>query len=137
MNLTFKFVSLPPSDLTIISNEGAVDAIIRLAKTYPGEVTMVCLAPLTNLGLALKSDPSVASQLKEVVIMGGNMEGVGNASIAAEFNFHSDPEAAYVVLDVIKCPVILVSWELCMKYTRIPKVTVPYHYSSIVGLTSE
>ncbi len=88
-----------------------------------GEVTMVCLAPLTNLALALKTAPSVAADLKEVVLMGGNIEGVGNTSIAAEFNFHADPEAAFVVLDAARCPVVVVSWELCFKYIHIPMVS--------------
>ncbi len=84
---------------------------------------MVCLAPLTNLALTLKVSPSVATDLKEVVLMGGNIEGVGNMSIAAEFNFHADPEAAFVVLDAARCPVVMVSWELCFKYIHIPMVS--------------
>ncbi len=84
---------------------------------------MLCLAPLTNLALALKVDPGLSSHLKEVVLMGGNIEGVGNTTIAAEFNFLADPEAAFVVLDrAAPCPVTVVSWELCYKYIHIPMV---------------
>jgi len=36
-----------------VSEEGAVDFLIRIAKEYPGEITIVCLAPLTNLGKAI------------------------------------------------------------------------------------
>jgi inosine-uridine nucleoside N-ribohydrolase len=42
-----------------------------MAHTYPGEVTLVPVGPLTNLGLALRLDPGIASLIKEVVIMGG------------------------------------------------------------------
>lgn len=42
---------------------------------HAGEVTLVCLGPLTNLALALKLDPELGQNLKNVVIMGGNTEG--------------------------------------------------------------
>ena len=40
-----------------------------------GEITLVALAPLTNIALALRLDPGFGSKLKEVYIMGGNTEG--------------------------------------------------------------
>ena len=36
-----------------VSDESAVDFLIRMSKEYPGEITIVCLAPLTNLGKAI------------------------------------------------------------------------------------
>lgn len=41
-----------------------------------GEITLVALAPLTNIALALRLDPDFGSKLKEVFIMGGNIEGI-------------------------------------------------------------
>ena len=87
-------------------------------------MTIVCLAPLTNIALALKTDSSMAANVKEIFLMGGNMEGIGNVSIAAEFNFHADPEAAYVVLDKVKCPTFIVTWEMCFKYVKPEMVMV-------------
>ena len=43
--------------------------------SFSGEVTLVCLGPLTNLALALNLDPELSRNLKNVVIMGGNIEG--------------------------------------------------------------
>ena len=40
---------------------------------FPEEITLVCLGPLTNLALALRLDPLEA--IKEVVVVGGNIEG--------------------------------------------------------------
>ena len=40
-----------------------------------GELTLVALAPLTNIALALRLDPEFGRKLKEVYIMGGNIEG--------------------------------------------------------------
>jgi inosine-uridine nucleoside N-ribohydrolase len=41
----------------------------------PGEVTLLCLGPLTNLALAIRLDPSFLSKLKQLVVMGGSVEG--------------------------------------------------------------
>jgi len=32
---------------------------------------------------------------------------------AAEFNFYFDPEAAYVVLNQLNSPIMMVTWETC------------------------
>ena len=42
-----------------------------------GKITLVCLGPLTNLALALRLDPQMSKKLKEVFILGGNIEGGG------------------------------------------------------------
>jgi pyrimidine-specific ribonucleoside hydrolase len=61
-------------------------------------VTLVPLAPLTNIALLLRTYPRVAAGLARIVFMGGAAL-VGNATAAAEFNVWHDPEAAAVVLD--------------------------------------
>ena len=61
-------------------------------------VTLVPLAPLTNIALLLRTYPSVAKGIREIIFMGGAAE-AGNATASAEFNVFHDPEAAAVVLD--------------------------------------
>lgn len=39
------------------------------------QVSLVALGPLTNLALAVRLDPCFPQKLKELYIMGGNMEG--------------------------------------------------------------
>jgi purine nucleosidase len=73
-------------------------AIIRLARERPGEVTLVCQGPLTNLAIALNVAPELPSLLKSVVVMGGAFGIAGNVTPHAEFNIHADPEAAVEVL---------------------------------------
>lgn len=41
--------------------------------------------------------------------------GVGNTSSSAEYNFYTDPEAAHIVLESAKCPIVIVPWEACLK----------------------
>lgn len=40
-----------------------------------GEITLVALAPLTNVALAIRQDPDFGKKLKSVTIMGGNTQG--------------------------------------------------------------
>ena len=63
-----------------------------------GRITLVPLAPLTNIALLLRTYPETAAGLREIVFIGGAAE-VGNATASSEFNVWHDPEAAVVVLD--------------------------------------
>ena len=61
-------------------------------------VTVVTLAPMTNLALLLRAYPEVFARIGRIVFMGGSAL-AGNATAAAEFNIWHDPEAAAIVLD--------------------------------------
>jgi purine nucleosidase len=74
----------------------AIDFIIAGAAAAPGEITLVATGPLTNVALALRREPRLASWVRDFVIMGGSA-GRGNVNHAAEFNMWADPEAAAVV----------------------------------------
>jgi len=90
-------------------------AIIRLAHEYKGRLTVLALGPLTNLGMAVRLDPSIKDCFREIYGMGGNIEGVGNVTVSAEFNFLVDPEAAYITLSSYNCPITFVPWEVCLR----------------------
>ena len=74
----------------------AIDFIISSAAAAPGEITLVATGPLTNIGLALRREPRLASWVRDFVIMGGSASR-GNVTPAAEFNIWADPEAAAIV----------------------------------------
>ena len=80
----------------------AADFLVRAARQRPRELTIVAIGPLTNLAIALRTDPSFARNVKQLVIMGGAIaalpDGAGNQTPNAEFNFWVDPEAARAVL---------------------------------------
>lgn len=72
----------------------------------PQPVTIVAVGPLTNLGFALTIDPSIARNIKQIVVMGGG-EYIANSTACSEANIWHDPEAAH---KVVHCgaPVLMV-----------------------------
>lgn len=62
----------------------------------PEPVSIIALAPLTNIALLLQSAPEVKPKIRKLAIMGGAVE-IGNATPVAEFNIYHDPEAADIV----------------------------------------
>jgi inosine-uridine nucleoside N-ribohydrolase len=94
--------------------EQASDAIVDMINSSPGEITLVEIAPMTNLALALRKDPSIAKKVKDFYFMGGTNQFLGNVTPAAEFNIWVDPDAAKVVLSS-GLPATMVGWEICMR----------------------
>ena len=110
----------------------AVDYIVDAAREHPGEITLVCIAPLTNVALALRTEPELNDLLDEVWVMGGNVNCLGNVTPAAEYNFWVDPDAAKMALDELD--VTLFDWGLTVRDTvfdadtlaRIDAIDTPY-----------
>jgi inosine-uridine nucleoside N-ribohydrolase len=101
------------SDSKASEEEHAAVALAKLARKYKGEITVICLGPLTNLALAQKLDPEFGANIRALIATGGNFLGVGNTLVnpCAEYSFHMDPEAAHIVLNEIQAPKIITPWE--------------------------
>jgi pyrimidine-specific ribonucleoside hydrolase len=84
-----------------------------LAASEP--VTIIALAPLTNIALLLNNAPEVKPKIKEIALMGGAVE-VGNATPVAEFNIYHDPEAADIVFRS-GVPILMYGLEVFRKVT--------------------
>lgn len=105
-----------PEPKVAAADEHAALAILRMTREYPGEITLVALAPLTNLALALRLDPSLPQRVKRLVVMGGAVTGRGNTRrVPAEFNVGFDPEAAHIVFEGF-ADFDLVDWELTLRH---------------------
>lgn len=95
-NLGIGYAHLPaPSKKP--SGELAAQYLINKIMSAPGEVTIVAIGPLTNLALALRLEPRLAQNVKEIFIMGGAIRHPGNTTPLAEFNIYCDPHAAHIV----------------------------------------
>jgi pyrimidine-specific ribonucleoside hydrolase len=75
----------------------AIELMRTTLEAAPAPVTLVPLAPMTNVALLLRTYPHVAQHIERIVFMGG-AAAIGNATAAAEFNIWHDPEAAGIVL---------------------------------------
>lgn len=93
----------------------AAERLIEMARRDPGEIALLLLGPLTNAALAMTLDPRFGTNLREIFILGGNVEGRGNVLPGSEYNFRTDPEAASVVLARAQCPITIVPWETVVK----------------------
>lgn len=87
-----------PATARVAETVSAVELMRRTIMNAERPVTLVALAPQTNLALLLRTHPEVADRLERIVFMGGSAS-VGNATAVAEFNVWHDPEAAAIVLD--------------------------------------
>ncbi|MFN2305196.1 MAG: nucleoside hydrolase [Anaerolineales bacterium] len=90
---------IPTSNRHVAEGPAAL-ALIQLANAYPEEVELIAIGPLTNLALAIRLDPDLASRYKHLVIMGGAYFAQGNTpNHPAKFNIFADADAAAVVFE--------------------------------------
>jgi pyrimidine-specific ribonucleoside hydrolase len=75
----------------------AAELLHQLIMASTQRVTLVTLAPKTNVALLLTMYPEVATRLDHIIFMGGATAG-GNVTALAEFNVWQDPEAAQCVI---------------------------------------
>jgi purine nucleosidase len=83
----------------------AVDFTLEQIRRYPGEITLVGIGPLVNVGALIDRDQQTFRQLRRVVLMGGSIErGYGDLGYTpphgpdAEWNIKNDISSAQKLL---------------------------------------
>ena len=83
------------------SHGDAVDFLLHEIQKYPGEITLIAIGPLMNVGAAIERDAATFRKLKRVVLMGGSIRrGYGDLGYTApvpampEWNILNDVSAA-------------------------------------------
>lgn len=102
-----------PLDGRVPAPGDAVDALERAIRASPNELTLVTLGPLTNV--ARLFERGVAPLLRDVVIMGGTSDDVGNVAPHGEYNVWADTAAARTVF-ASGARITMVGWDISRKY---------------------
>ncbi len=97
----------------------AWDALYDAAVEAEGELILVAVGPLTNIGLALAKYGDLPRLIKKAVIMGGSAT-MGNTTPAAEFNIYVDPEAADMLF-ASGIPVVMCGLDVTLKAMVMPE----------------
>jgi inosine-uridine nucleoside N-ribohydrolase len=108
----------------------AVDFILEQLQNKPaGSVSITASGPLTNIAEAIRLNPEVMQNVRQLIIMGGCTEALpaadmplrqGNITKFAEFNFFRDAAAAQTVME-----------------SGLPIVLLPMNCTQSLSLTSE
>lgn len=78
----------------------AVDFLADRIRAYPGEVILLTIGPLTNIGMLFNTYPDVAELLAGLVIMGGNFSETGPEAGRTEWNVACDLIASEITYKV-------------------------------------
>ena len=110
-----------PEPTIEVAPRHAVDLLIDLLMNSDGDITLVPTGPLTNIAAAIRQQPAIVPKIKAISLMGGAI-GLGNVTPAAEFNIHTDPEAAAIVFACGQ-PITMVPLEVTHQALATPEVT--------------
>jgi inosine-uridine nucleoside N-ribohydrolase len=83
------------------SHPSAVDVTLEEIRRYPGQITLIAIGPLMNVGALIDKDPQTFRKLRRVVLMGGSIyRGYGDVGYfpphgpQAEWNIINDIPSA-------------------------------------------
>lgn len=103
----------------LLLQENAVNAMRRVILESPEPITLVPIAPLTNIALLFALYPEVKENIREIVMMGGSASR-GNKGVMSEFNIATDPEAAQMVFQS-GVPIVMAGLDVGLKALVYPE----------------
>jgi inosine-uridine nucleoside N-ribohydrolase len=92
-----RYLDLPPARTAKRSGSAVSFLVDHFLGPHGPDTVLVPTGPLTNIALAIATEPRIVPRIPRIVLMGGGHE-IGNVTPSAEFNVWADPEAARVVL---------------------------------------
>ncbi len=80
------------------SHPDAVEFLLDQIRRNPGQITLIAIGPLMNVGAAIDKDPAAFRKLKRVILMGGSIKrGYGDVGVGAP----KPPEPEWNILNDI------------------------------------
>jgi inosine-uridine nucleoside N-ribohydrolase len=116
-------ITLPKSQHNFETAPIADDLIIEQLSASPGQITIIAIAPLTNLAAAETKCPGILKLAKEIIIMGGAFQVAGNVTANAEFNIGFHPEAAKIVFDS-RSDIVVLPLDITNKLIFTPEMAI-------------
>ncbi|MFL5667020.1 MAG: nucleoside hydrolase [Ktedonobacteraceae bacterium] len=92
-----------------LSTLSGPELIIQTAQAHQGQLTLLCLGPLTNVAKALNREPNLFMAIRRIVMMGGT-----SSWPWPEWNIRSDARAAQIVLGA-GIPVTMLGWNVTLR----------------------
>lgn len=102
-------------------NIHAVEFLRQVLEESEQKITIVSLAPMTNLAFFVRMYPQLLGKIEKIEMMGGSIFS-GNIIEKAEFNVYHDPDAAQIVFES-GVPIVMSGLEVCRE-TAIPHVVM-------------
>lgn len=128
-----KRLALPPATRSVEKDHACSYLVTALgeAASVGERITILAVAPLTNIGMALRMEPSIVAGIKQVVVMGGGAFH-GNRTPVAEANFYDDPEAAQILI-TSGCAVRIMTLEATEKVPFDERDVAAFRTGSQIG----
>ena len=135
------------------ATEPAAAFLVRQAREFPGQITILAMGPFTNLALAQRLDPDFAKNCKELIIMGGSFNPYATRedfltlqflhSPRTEFNCRFDPEAVKIMLHAGWKKITVVPFDPCVDTVTTPELlkrasssgTKGANYAALTGVS--
>ena len=93
----------------------AIDFMRSMIHNRPGEITLLAIGPLTNVGLLFAIDPEIPLLLKQLIIMGGVFDVFAPNTPKREWNTLCDPHAAAIVYNAAAASHISISLDVTLR----------------------
>ncbi len=101
------------------------DLIRKTLRESSVPITLISLGPLTNIALALVTEPELCKKVRKLVMMGGSFRTPGVSGGPAEFNIKADPEAAALVM-CLPIDILMFGLDVTKKKTVRPEDIVQW-----------
>lgn len=102
-----------PQAVSRVEEVHAVEFLRKTIEACQEKVTIISLAPMTNLAFFVRMYPQLLYKIEKIEMMGGSLYS-GNIVEKAEFNIYHDPDAAKIVFES-GIPIVMSGLEICRK----------------------
>jgi purine nucleosidase len=107
--------ALGPEYRSLVQPQSAFIFLTEAAEKYGKDLAIIASGPLTNIAIAYLLNNNFPDLIGGFVVMGGSYSAVGlNHIFSAEFNFHGDVDAAYLVIRNFK-NIIIIPFEIALE----------------------